>query len=95
MKDQHTFKLIDGEFSSKESHEILQNIFFSKIRFHEIKNFSSQERFGKDDESSINRIPHLNNSLNEIKQIIKEAENNGNQIAIKSEVVITILNKNV
>jgi len=95
MKNQHTFKLIDVEFSSKESHEILQNVFSSKIHFHEMKNFSSQERFGKNDECAIKRIPHLNNSLKEIIQIIKEAEKNGNQIEIKSEVVISILNKNV
>lgn len=89
MKNQKIFKLIDGRFSSNESREILQNVFSSKIQFHQIKNFSSRERFGKDDEIALIRIPQLNNSLKEIMEMIREAEKNGEQIEIKSEVTIS------
>lgn len=89
MKNQKIFKLIDGRFSSNESREILQNVFSGKIQFHQIKNFSSRERFGKDDEIALIRIPQLNNSLKEIMEMIREAEKNGEQIEIKSEVTIS------
>lgn len=89
MKNQKIFKLIDGRFSSNESREILQNVFSSKIQFHQIKNFSSRERFGKDDETALIRIPQLNNSLKEIIELIREAEKNGEQVEIKSEVIIS------
>jgi ribosomal protein L22 len=89
MKNQKIFKLIDGKFSSDESREILQNVFSRKIQFHQIKNFSSRERFGKDDETALVRIPQLNKSLNDIIKIIREAEKNGEQIEIKSEVIIS------
>ena len=41
--------LIEGNFSGEEAKEILMNVFLAKIHYHELKNFSSQERFGKDD----------------------------------------------
>lgn len=95
MKNLHTFKLIDGNFSTIEGREILHNVFSGKIQFHQMKNFSSKERFGTDDETAVIRIPQLNNSLKEIINIIKEAERNGEQIEIKSEVVISTFKKNV
>lgn len=91
MKNQYTFKLIDSDFSTKESREILQNIFSSKIQFHQMKNFSSQERFGKDDEYALKRIPQLRKSINEILKIIESAENNGEMLEIKSEIEINFI----
>jgi predicted transcriptional regulator len=66
MKNPQTFKLIEGSYSSKESREILQNVFSSKIQFHQMKNFSSQERFGKDDITALKRIPELKESIDKI-----------------------------
>lgn len=93
MINTQIFELINGEFLPEEGREILQNIFSSKIQFHQMKNFSSHERFGKNDETAIKRIPKLNNNLNEILKIIKEAEKNGECVEIKSEVVIRIFKK--
>lgn len=80
------FKLIDGHFSAKDGREILSNVFSSKIQFHSLQNFSSQERFGKDDEIALKRIPELRQSLEQIRQLIEEAERNGEELEIKSEV---------
>ena len=74
MKTQDSFTLIDGDFSTQESREILQNVFSSKIQFHQLKNFSAQERYGKDDEKSSKRIPELRNSLEKILNSIDAAE---------------------
>ena len=52
MKNNNKLTLIDGTFSHLEAKEILSGIVASKINFHNIKNWSSRERFGKDDEIS-------------------------------------------
>ena len=49
-------KLIEGKFLHDEAKEILRNIFSAKINFHQMKNFSSQERFGKDDKTAVKKI---------------------------------------
>ncbi len=91
MKNQHAFKLIDGNFSIKESREILQSVFSSKIQFHSMKNFSSQERFGEDDKTAIERIPQLKKSINDILKIIEAAEKKGEYLEIRSEIVISLI----
>jgi len=91
MTNQHIFTLIDGNFSIKESSEILQNLFSDKIKFHQMKNFSTQERFGKDDKNAFKRIPELKKSIAEILKIIESAEKKGEQLEIKSEIVINVI----
>lgn len=91
MKNQHVFKLIDGDFSTRESREILQNIFSKKIQFHQIKNLSSQERFGLEDKNALIRIPQLKKSIEKILKIIETAEKKGKQLEIKSEIVISFI----
>jgi hypothetical protein len=56
-------KLIEGEFSFNEAKDILTSMFNSKINFHKIQNWSSQERFGKDDETAQMKIPLLKNEI--------------------------------
>ncbi len=91
MKYQQTFKFIDGDFSSKEGREILQSVFSSKIQFHQIKNFSSQERFGEEDITALKRIPQLKKSLDEILKMIESAEKKGEKLEIKSEIEISFI----
>jgi len=88
MKDEQTFKLIDGNFSASESLEILSSVFSSKIQFHQMKNFSSQERFGHDDEVAVIRIPQLKNSLEEIVKLIASIEKEDQRLEIKSDIVV-------
>ena len=58
MKKTETLMLIDGSFTIDEAKEIVVNIIFSKIIFHNVKNLSSQERFGKDDEIAKKEFMH-------------------------------------
>lgn len=58
MKTLH-LKLIDGTFTAQEAREILAKIYTDKIHFHEMRNFSSLERFGKVDLHSTMRIKEL------------------------------------
>ena len=88
MQELKKLKLIDNEFYPKEAKEILMNIFSSKILFHEMKNFSSIERFGREDINALKRILELKLSMENISEIILEAEKMDEKILIQSEVII-------
>ncbi len=85
-----TIKLIDGEFSATEAMEIILNVFSSKVKFHQMKNFSSMVRFGKEDKIASKRIPQLLKSIESISKMIKESGNTENVFNIKSDVIITV-----
>jgi hypothetical protein len=82
--------LIEGEFSSHEAKEVLLNIFSTKINFHEMKNFSSQERFGKKNEISQKRIPKLKKSVEKMHKIIEKAIAKNRKLIITSEICIRL-----
>lgn len=81
--------LIDGDFSSDDAFQLLRNLYSSKIQFHELKNFSSKERVGKEDEIAMKRISELKESLESILIVIKEASIGKNRIEIKSVINIS------
>lgn len=91
MKDKNKLTLIEGVFSKEEAREILMNIFSTKIKFHELKNFSSQERFGKDDDTALHRIPELKKCIHTIEEIISKVENK--KLIINAEVTISFSNE--
>ena len=63
MNKSESITLIDGQFSSDDAFVLLTNLYSSKIKFHQLKNFSSMERFGKEDEMSLERISKLKENL--------------------------------
>ena len=83
-------KLIEGEFSFYEAREILTSMFNSKINFHNIQNWSSQERYGKDDETAQKKIPLLKNEIEKLEEIILEAKTNNKKLVINSEINISL-----
>jgi len=91
MKQIEKLQLIEGRFSGEEAKEILRNIFSTKIHFHEMKNFSSKERFGKEDATAKLRIPALKKELEKVDQIIQEAIQNNRHLSISSEIKLTLV----
>lgn len=91
MKRSETITLIDGHFSSEDAFELLRNLYSSKIQFHQLKNFSSLERFGKEDKMAVERIPRLKESLESILNLMKEESIGENMIEIKSVININFL----
>lgn len=89
MKSTEKLILIEGVFSADETKEILTNMFSSNINFHNIKNWSSHERFGRDDEDSKKRIPELRNDMQKLQEIILDAKNRDKKLVINSEVKIS------
>ncbi len=88
MTTTKTLSLIDGSFSTTEAEEILLNIYNTKIHFHEQKNFSSMERFGKKDETAQRRIPELKAELAKLVKLLSEAKKTNQSLQIKSEIQI-------
>ncbi|WP_020604161.1 hypothetical protein [Spirosoma spitsbergense] len=82
--------LIEGNFSKEEAREILMSIFSSKINFHRLKNFSSQERYGKQDETAQKRLPELKKEIEKVLQIVSEAKSKNKRLLITSEIVIQL-----
>jgi hypothetical protein len=90
MNKNEKLTLIKGTFLNEEASEILTNIFMTKIRFHEAKNFSSQVRIGKDDEIAQERIPALKKEFKKLQEILSEAKVNDKKLVISSEINISI-----
>ena len=93
MDNQNIFTLIEGEFLPKESREILFSIYKSKMRFHRMKNFSSQERFGKEDQAALKRILQLKNTLEAISKAIDSAEKQGKILQIRSQITFHFIDE--
>lgn len=93
MKNIEKLTLIEGFFTPEETKEILTNMFSSKINFHNVKNWSSRERFGKDDEISAKRIPELHHEMQKLQEIITDAKNRKKKLLINSEVNISFSNE--
>ena len=83
-------KLIEGKVLHDEAKEILRNIFSAKINFHQMKNFSSQERFGKDDKTAVKKIPILKKELVKLDKILAEAKAKNLNLVITSEINILL-----
>jgi hypothetical protein len=90
MTKNKKLKLIEGEFHYDEAKEILTNIYSAKINFHQMKNFSSHERFGKDDETAKQRIPALKKEIIKLEKIFLKAQKQNKKLIIGSEINISI-----
>lgn len=93
MNKLEQLNLIEGNFSDEEAKEILMSIFLAKINFHQKKVFSSQVRFGTDDEIAIDRIPRLKKEIEKMLQIISEAKLNNKRLVITSAINISLVDE--
>ena len=91
MKSTKSLKIIDGNYTFEDAKDILMNMFLSKINFHNIKNWSSQERFGKPDETAKIRVPELRNEMQKLEEILKEAKTKNKKLIIHSEINISMI----
>ncbi|MDB5241308.1 MAG: hypothetical protein JWP57_1933 [Spirosoma sp.] len=83
-----TLTLLEGNFSQEEARDILMNIFSAKINFHRLKNFSSQERFGKPDETAHKRIPELKKEIEKVLRVVSEAKSTNKRLILTSNIAI-------
>jgi hypothetical protein len=81
-------KLINGNFSASDAHEILMDMYTKNIQFNKVKNFSSQIRFGSDDQNALKRVEELKENLVDISTIISQAKNQNKNLVIDSFIEI-------
>lgn len=88
-----TFKLIDGVFSQKEASDILLNLYRSKLQFHQMKQFSSQERLGEDDVDAIRKIQQLQLAIDKILEVLQSNQDLNQDVVIESNVSLRFTEK--
>jgi hypothetical protein len=81
-------KLINGQFSANDAQEILMDLYTKNIQFNNVKNFSSQIRFGNDDQNALKRVEELKENLANISSIISQAKSQNKNLVIDSFVEI-------
>lgn len=90
MNSVQKITLIEGLFNDEEANDILMEMFQTKIKFHELRNFSSQVRFGKDDSLAQKRIPELKKCIENIQEIINEAKSSNKKLVISSQILVSL-----
>lgn len=91
MNKPEKLTLIEGEFLFEEAKDILVNIFSTKIQFHEMKNFSSKERFGKEDTIAQKRIPLLKKELEKLQEILSDAKAKNKKLLVSAHIDISLV----
>lgn len=91
MNNTTEVSLIDGTFSTGEAKEILMSLYSSKIHFHEMKIFSSRERFGFEDPHSVKRIPELLENKVILSGLLEETSKLPVKLRIRSFVQIEVI----
>ncbi len=91
MKKNETLTIMDDNFTHDEAKEIIMNMFSSKLNFHNIKNWSSQERFGKNDAIAQEKIPELRNEMKRLEEILIEAKTKNKKLVVSSAINIELL----
>jgi hypothetical protein len=90
MKKSETIELIKGTFTPDEAREMLLQLLNSKISFHNLKNWSSRERFGKPDDYSEQRLRSLDESRKKVEKFIADLADGEKNIIINSTIEINI-----
>jgi hypothetical protein len=80
MGKQENIVLVKGTFSPGEAQELLLALLNSKINFHNTKDFSSRERFGRPDAHSQERLKHLKSARQQVIAKFSNLGEKGNDI---------------
>ena len=80
--------LINGNYNCSEAKEILMDLCNKNLNSNKLQNFSSQIRFGKDDDQALQQIDTLDKSKSDISEIIEDAKQKNKKLIIKSFIEI-------
>lgn len=86
-KQENQFNLLKGTFTATDAKEILATLFNDKIRFHRLRNFSHEERFGVPDPHATERVPMLKQTLEDILTLLKQHDTEA-QFEIHADIKI-------
>ena len=89
MKTTERLTLINDSFTNEEAKDVLLHLFKSPINFYNIKNWSSQERYRKDDEVSQEQIPALKKEIEKLQQILLQSKRENKKLIVSTEIKIS------
>ena len=89
MKTTERITLINDSFTNEEAKDVLLHLFKSPINFYNIKNWSSQERYRKDDKVSQERIPALKKEIEKLQQILLQSKRENKKLIVSTEIKIS------
>lgn len=85
--------LVKGTFTPGEAQELLLALLNSKINFHNTKDFSSRERFGRPDANSQERLKHLKAArervISTFSELMKQ-DSEAKSVTLNSVIEITV-----
>jgi hypothetical protein len=74
MKKIYVIDLVNSLFSKEEATELILGLLEYKIDVHSKKNFSSQVKFGHEDEESKYRLEKLTTARDAIKEVLEKTK---------------------
>lgn len=83
------FSLVEGTFDAADAKEILLTLLMNKIKYHNGRIFSHEERFGKPCSFSIKRKAELEESYNAVRELMDRYIEEGKDVSIHSDISIT------
>ncbi|HNR55088.1 MAG TPA: hypothetical protein PKJ19_07980 [Flavobacteriales bacterium] len=91
MENNGPLTLLKGRFTPEEAREVLINLFQAKVSFHQMRDFSSLERTGREDHVAKERIIELKESMRRIKEMVAQAEGAGMMLNVSSTVQVELV----
>ncbi len=93
MKALNNLPLIVGVYTPEKAKDIILSLIESKIQFHQLNSFSSEVRFGKKDQHSLDRIDELKSIKKEVLKIIEYSDFNQKKLEISSLINIQVVDE--
>lgn len=78
--------LISGVFESDDARDLLLGLINQKIQYHQLKNFSQQERYGTVDNQSTSRIKELAQARLNVEEYTKLATSLGCTLSVHARI---------
>lgn len=88
MKKEGNYTLIKGSFNTSDAKTLLRSLVQYKINFHQVRNFSFQERFGKKEPKGEKRVAELTKCLEQILDLLDRNDIKGQKFKIHAEINI-------
>lgn len=85
-----TIKLLEGNYTSAEAHELVIGMINYQINALNIRNLSAEIRFGKPDREARELVEELKKERARLIQVFKQSEANGSTIKVKSNIHIKL-----
>ena len=91
MEKEQNFKLIDGIFEPEDALKVVSAVINSKIKYHQLEDFSNHIRFNEAESHSKKRIVALENGFSELKNIIELSKVEGKKVKLNSQILIELV----